>query len=553
MYTPQSLQRGPTQQKSAPHLRAEPAPLERRGRDGDASSAAPVAGFGHHFGRVAVHAGSGAPSSPVSGLLQRACACGSGSGGATSGNCAACAERASLQRKGAGPAASAEAPPVVHDVLRAPGQPLDAPALRLMEAGFHRSFDQVRIHTDDRAASSARAVNALAYTVGNHVVFDRGQYDATSRAGQRLLAHELTHVVQQQSMGPRPQAKLAIGDAGDAAEHEADRTADAVVSGAGADKTSSPDPTPIKRQFRAAAISYLSCAECNPYSDDGLTGLSPPNGELYTASLFRMKHVVEAELDTNDGRTIVPGSAQLAGSSRTAGISGFCGEKAPATIVSYTPPTSPTLITSKVHGEGMELTSDLTTRVDVPTPATLPGSPCGHTGNNPLIPAINNKFRVRLYADGTKESAFLGYSPFPYHYMYHDTKVFRDNHPATDFEAWATSTGLPLTASILGFKALRFACCNPITAASIYATVCIGGISVPLLDPISNLPLHAHLLELALMDCGSPCGNAGAPCLGKSVKPAEGSSKGGGGGDARSEGTRSGGGGFGGGGSGSKW
>ncbi len=66
-----------------------------------------------------------------------------------------------------------------------------------MEPRFGHDFSQVRIHTDERAAETARAVNALAYTVGRDVVFGAGQYAPQTDEGRRLLAHELTHVVQQ--------------------------------------------------------------------------------------------------------------------------------------------------------------------------------------------------------------------------------------------------------------------------------------------------------------------------------------------------------------------
>jgi hypothetical protein len=91
------------------------------------------------------------------------------------------------------------APLIVHQVLQSPGQPLDAPTQRFMEARFGHDFSNVRLHTDAAAAQSARAVNALAYTVGSHIVFGANQYDRTANAGQATLAHELTHVVQQVS------------------------------------------------------------------------------------------------------------------------------------------------------------------------------------------------------------------------------------------------------------------------------------------------------------------------------------------------------------------
>ncbi len=81
--------------------------------------------------------------------------------------------------------------------LRQGGQPLDANTRSFFEPRFGTDFSAVRIHTDTQAAESARSVNALAYTVGHNVVFSSGQYAPQSDSGKRLLAHELTHVVQQ--------------------------------------------------------------------------------------------------------------------------------------------------------------------------------------------------------------------------------------------------------------------------------------------------------------------------------------------------------------------
>jgi hypothetical protein len=88
-------------------------------------------------------------------------------------------------------------PPIVHEVLRSPGQLLDPATRAFMEPRFGHDFSHVRVHTDARAAESARAINALAYTVGRDVVFGAGQYTPRTAASKRLLAHELTHVVQQ--------------------------------------------------------------------------------------------------------------------------------------------------------------------------------------------------------------------------------------------------------------------------------------------------------------------------------------------------------------------
>lgn len=85
----------------------------------------------------------------------------------------------------------------VRETLQSPGEPLDAGSRSAMEARFHQDFSRVRVHTDSRAADSAQAVNAQAYTVGDDLVFGHGRYAPHTPQGKRLLAHELTHVVQQ--------------------------------------------------------------------------------------------------------------------------------------------------------------------------------------------------------------------------------------------------------------------------------------------------------------------------------------------------------------------
>jgi outer membrane protein OmpA-like peptidoglycan-associated protein len=129
-------------------------------------------------------------------IVQRACACG-GSAGKT-GACEDCrAKSVGMQRASESAAAIRSAPPIVHDVLRSPGQPLDYGTRGFMETRFGRDFSDVSVHSNALAATSARAVNALAYTVGRHIVFGESRYAPQSSAGQRLLAHELTHIVQQ--------------------------------------------------------------------------------------------------------------------------------------------------------------------------------------------------------------------------------------------------------------------------------------------------------------------------------------------------------------------
>lgn len=171
-------------------------------------------------------------------LVQRKCACG-GTPGAT-GECEGCRKKrlslqcASSSRSSFIPHAS-EVPLIVHDVLRSPGQPLDPATSAFMEPRFGHDFTGVRVHTNAQAAESARAVHARAYTVGNAVVFAADEFAPTTVPGQRLLAHELTHVVQQsgvQQSGTRAAATpLTLDHAGSPLEREADESSSRLVAG----------------------------------------------------------------------------------------------------------------------------------------------------------------------------------------------------------------------------------------------------------------------------------------------------------------------------------
>jgi hypothetical protein len=209
-------------------------------------------------------------------LLQRKCAC---PGGAAS--CESCQKEDSkkkqqetaqkLQRSASTASAPTTAPPIVNSVLSSPGRPLDAPVRSSMEQGFGRDFSGVRIHTDPVAAESARAVNAHAYTVGNHIAFDQGKYDPQSHAGQRLLAHELTHTVQQHGLQRySDDLPLAGGSESRHLEREADAAAASVMSGAHAPSLSS-------RPAHAVISRAEKAREWEPIAkDDDLRKLKPP-------------------------------------------------------------------------------------------------------------------------------------------------------------------------------------------------------------------------------------------------------------------------------------
>lgn len=110
-----------------------------------------------------------------------------------------------LQRKSEPAGSPGGIPSSVHEVLRTSGRALDRAARSYFEPRFGHDFGQVRIHADDKAAQAASSINARAFTVGRDVVFGRGQYAPATDAGLRLIAHELTHVVQQQGT---PQAAV---------------------------------------------------------------------------------------------------------------------------------------------------------------------------------------------------------------------------------------------------------------------------------------------------------------------------------------------------------
>jgi Domain of unknown function (DUF4157) len=135
-------------------------------------------------------------------FLRRQCACGTHSTGGSCGKC------------------DASAPPIVQDVLKSPGAQLDASTRVSAEQHFGQDLSHVRVHSGEKAAASASAVGALAYSVGPDLVFGEGQFSPSTKSGNKLLTHELTHAVQQPqrySGGP-----LEIGDPASPAEREAE-------------------------------------------------------------------------------------------------------------------------------------------------------------------------------------------------------------------------------------------------------------------------------------------------------------------------------------------
>jgi hypothetical protein len=163
---------------------------------------------------------------------KRDCRCGSAAG--LDGMCAGCrSSRLTLQRSALSEGGPSVAPPIVHDVLRSPGRPLEPKTREFMEARFGHDFSHVRVHTDARAAQSAQAVNANAYTVGRDIVFGGGRFQPQNSLGKHLLAHELTHVVQQSNVSKL--SALKMSQPNEKSEKEADNLAKRTLS-----------PSPVK-------------------------------------------------------------------------------------------------------------------------------------------------------------------------------------------------------------------------------------------------------------------------------------------------------------------
>jgi hypothetical protein len=166
------------------------------------------------------------PAGPaVHGVLQR---CGPVPCNCPDGDASATLHRNAVARR---PGERQSVPSIVHDVLRSPGQPLHASAREFFEPLFSQDFSRVRIHTDDMAVESARAVSASAYTAGEHIAFDAGRYAPYNEHGRALLAHELAHVVQQGNAANVAPRASGLSDPWDTAEREASAIASGLKPG----------------------------------------------------------------------------------------------------------------------------------------------------------------------------------------------------------------------------------------------------------------------------------------------------------------------------------
>ncbi|MFA9501996.1 DUF4157 domain-containing protein [Natrinema sp. H-ect1] len=142
--------------------------------------------------------------------------------------------RSTVAAHDSSPAGNTQVPDSVRDVISSPGRSLDTSIQRAVEDRMGDSLGDVRIHTGPKAAQACDQINARAFTVGNHVAFNAGEYDPSSPEGQHVLAHELAHVRQQTggavSMLPQENLGLEI-DPDPQLEREAEETAQRVMEG----------------------------------------------------------------------------------------------------------------------------------------------------------------------------------------------------------------------------------------------------------------------------------------------------------------------------------
>ena len=196
------------------------------------------------------------------------------------------------------------APSSVENVLRSSGAPLDSGSRAFFEPRLGMDFSKVRIHTGAEAASSARDVAARAYTVGSRIVFNSGQYAPHMREGRKLLAHELTHVVQQaNAVEAAGRSRLSVGTADHSSEVEADSAARMVGNGLGADGSglkiaSRQTRKTVRRLPEGWSSDYQNKWRNNP---EAKSFLEKPYEE-YKSGLGDVKPTTQGGISENKGR-----------------------------------------------------------------------------------------------------------------------------------------------------------------------------------------------------------------------------------------------------------
>lgn len=196
------------------------------------------------------------------------------------------------------------------EALAEPGRGLDPGTLELMSSRFGHDFSGVLLHTGARAARSASALQARAYTLGSHIVFGAGQYEPQTQTGRHLLAHELAHVAQQPDSS-QVAAKLELGATDAPAEREAERAADQLVHGEG--------PVEITRQAPGLRRAPAAGAGADPFA--GLTLGGPPR--ITVRAVGRFREVAAPQSPVGRTALLVNGIGEVIGQQLPGGVFRF--------------------------------------------------------------------------------------------------------------------------------------------------------------------------------------------------------------------------------------
>ena len=171
--------------------------------------------------------------------------------------CAACEEEEkNVQRKESGTSTESDTTSI-QNTIESGGEPMDDETRSFMEERFNNDFRNVRIHNDDSAHKSSNDISALAYTHGNHIAFNKGQYNPSTNAGRHLLAHELTHVLQQKDGMKMIQRSMQVNKPDD--------------------KIPNPTGTGLVQTNGETVISYMKeiCKDANPTISSGIVTIDP--------------------------------------------------------------------------------------------------------------------------------------------------------------------------------------------------------------------------------------------------------------------------------------
>lgn len=200
------------------------------------------------------------------------------------------------RRKGVG-GLGLEALSRAHGASRSPGQPLDRATRAEMSSRFAYDFSRVRIHTDSQAGESARAVQALAYTTGDDVIFATGRYSPHTPQGRLLLAHELAHVVQQEAAHPG-ELRRSAGQEG--AENEARQAAAEVVAGARVQITGAVPSGSLLRQGDTSSLPPVPNLQLTPPSllqpPSPRFSLLPPGQQLHLDPALQLQSLLDPDM-----------------------------------------------------------------------------------------------------------------------------------------------------------------------------------------------------------------------------------------------------------------